>query len=172
MALDILRRTGGWCVELMVPIKVGVKEVDQIEIKPPTIAVMTRWQRGDIPSSMALLAELSGVPEMALTNISYPDADRVLLALYSVVPKPMQADFTAGARPLATPEELMPEPEAGTRPLAQDDPRFPQHDGPVVPLGPVPAAPPAPPPEPPPMPGTDVGVGFDMGGRDAYKRAG
>jgi hypothetical protein len=170
MALDILRRTGGWCVELAVPIKVGVKEVDQIEIKPPTIAMMTRWQRGDIPSSMALLAELSGVPELALTNISYPDADRVLLALYSVVPKPMQADFTAGERPLATPEELMPKPDPGTRPVAEDDSRFPQHDGPVQPL--KPPEPPSPPPMPPPMPGTDAGVGFDMGGREVFKRAG
>jgi hypothetical protein len=157
MPLDILRRNGGWCVELIVPIKQGDRTIDQIEIKPPTIGTMTRWQRGYISSTMALLADLSGIPENVLNGISYPDADRVLLALYNIVPQPIKTAFTEGQRPLSTPEEEMPAPEPGTRPLAEDDPRFPQHDGPVEPLGP-PQPPPLPPQPIPPQEG--LGLSF------------
>ena len=149
MALDILRRTGGWMVELAVPIKVGNKDVTEIEIKAPTISILTRWQSGAIASSMALLSELCGIPEQSLVNIAYPDADRVLMALFNVVPQPIKSDFTAGARPLASEGDQIPEPDPGTRPVAVDDPRFPHHDGPVQPLAPAPPPSPEPPPPPP-----------------------
>src|SRR4249920_3873386 len=109
--ITTIRRTGGWCVELAAPLQMGGKIVDQIEIKPIDIATLTRWQRGDIGSSMALLSELCGIPEQILHTIKYPDADRVLLALYQTVPLPIQNDFTQGNRPLATAPEDMPPPE-------------------------------------------------------------
>jgi hypothetical protein len=130
--VDTLRKSGGWCVELTVPIKHGNRVIEEIDIKAPSIRTLTRWQRGQIPSSMALLSELSGISESVLDTITYPDADRVLLALFNVVPKPIQSDFSSGTRPLSTPVEELPEPAPGTRPVAQDDPRFPYHDGPVV----------------------------------------
>jgi hypothetical protein len=145
MTLDILRKAGGWCVELAVPIKNGVRDVDAIEIKAPSIRTLTRWQRGEITSSMALLAELSGIPETALESITYPDADRVLLALFNVVPQPIRQDFSNGTRPLTTPVEEMGEPVPGTRPVAPDDPRFPKHDGPII-ESPIAAAAPSPAP--------------------------
>jgi hypothetical protein len=165
MPLDILRRTGGWCVELVVPIRQGDRTIEQIEIKPPSIKTLTRWQRGQIPSSMALLAELSGISEALLVNITYPDADRVLLALFNIVPQAIKASFTDGDRPLASPEEAAPAPEPGQRPLADDDPRFPAADGPVVPLSPPP--PPQMPPQP--IPPQD-GLGFKMDAPDVMRR--
>jgi hypothetical protein len=162
MAIDILRKTGGWMVELVVPIRHGAKTIDTIEIKAPTIGVLTRWQRGDIASSMALLAELSDIPESILSTITYPDADRVLMALFNAVPKPIQTDFTNGNRPLATPPDEAPAPAPGSRPLAVDDPRFPQHEGTLSkPDQPVPVPAPAPPPAPAPAAESGIGIAMD-----------
>jgi hypothetical protein len=165
MPLDILRRTGGWCVELIVPIKQGDRTIEQVEIKPPSIKTLTRWQRGQIPSTMALLSELCGISEALLVNITYPDADRVLLALFNIVPQAIKSDFTEGQRPLASMDEEEPVPEPGARPLAEDDPRFPQHDGPVVPLSPPP--PPNMPPQPIPP---QEGIGIKMDAPDVMRR--
>jgi hypothetical protein len=125
MPLDILRRTGGWCVELAVPVKHGMQTIDAVEIRAPSIETVVRWGQGEFPSSMALLAELSGVPEMVLRQITYPDADRIIMALYSVMPQPLKNDFTNAVRPLATPPDQLPPEEPGTRPVDQTDPRFP-----------------------------------------------
>jgi hypothetical protein len=126
MSIDIMRRTGGWVVELAVPIKHGSATIDTIEIRPPTIDTVVRWGEGGFPSSMALLADLSGVPERVLRQISYPDADRVMMALYNIVPQQLKTDFTSGnGRPLATPADELPPEEPGARPVDQTDPRFP-----------------------------------------------
>jgi hypothetical protein len=134
MPLDIMRRTGGWVVELAVPIKHGSTTIDTIEIRPPTIDTVVRWSDGTFPSSMALLADLSGLPEMVLRQITYPDADRIMMALYNVVPQPLKSDFTNAVRPLATPLDELPPDEPGARPVDQTDPRFPA-DPMVRPLG-------------------------------------
>jgi hypothetical protein len=168
MALDTLRKTGGWCVELFVPLKWGARTVDTIEIRSPTIGILTRWQRGDIPSSMALLAELSDIPESILNTITYPDADRVLLAMFNAVPKPIQADFSSGVRPLSTPPDEAPVPVPGSRPLAVDDTRFPLHDGTLSKPEPVEPAPTTPPPTPAEL--GAPGVGFAMDGPPMIKK--
>jgi hypothetical protein len=168
MAIDTLRKTGGWCVELFVPLKWGARTIDAIEIRSPTIGILTRWQRGDIPSSMALLAELSDIPESILNTITYPDADRVLLAMYNAVPKPIQSDFSEGARPLATPPEVAPVPVPGSRPLAVDDPRFPKHDGTLSQPDPEPE--PAPAPAPAPASAPHGGIGISMDGPPAIRK--
>lgn len=155
MAGDVLRRTGGWCVELMLPLKHGGGTIDAIEIRPPDLNTVTRWGRGEIPSSLALLAELCGVPERALRCITYPDADRLILALFNVVPQQIKNDFTNGAYPLATPDELLPAEEPGTRELDPEDPRFPKSDVPVR-------------PKPRPVEPTG-GAGFDLDGPEAMK---
>jgi hypothetical protein len=129
MSLDILRRTGGWCVELIQPvIHKGVK-IDQIEIRSPDLSQVARWGRGEIPSTMRMLQELSDTPEIALLSLKYPDVDRVLMAYYQVVPQSMKDDFTNSRLPLITPPELMTEETARTN--DQLDPRFPKADGPV-----------------------------------------
>jgi hypothetical protein len=166
MALDTLRKTGGWCVELYVPLKWGARTVDTIEIKAPTIGLLTRWQRGDIPSSMALLAELSDIPESILNTITYPDADRVLLAMFNVVPKPIQSDFSNGVRPLSTPPDEAPEPAPGSRPLAVDDPRFPKHEGTLS----QPEPEPVPAPAPAPAPASTGGIGVSMDGPSVIRK--
>jgi len=73
MTLDILRKTGGWCVELNQPLKLGPnKEITAIEIRPTTADQMIRWGQQRIPSTLALLSELCDVPEKVLQP-SEPD---------------------------------------------------------------------------------------------------
>jgi hypothetical protein len=130
MTIDILRKTGGWCVELMRQITYKGKTIDQIEIRSPDLSQVARWGRGEVPSSMAMLAELSDVPEVALLSLTYPDVDRILLAYFQTIPKSMQDDFSSGRISLVTPPELLPEDQGRA-----DDPidaRFPKSDGPVT----------------------------------------
>ena len=130
MSLDILRRNGGWCVELVQPIVHRGKKIETIEIRSPDLGQVARWGRREVPSSMAMLQELSDVPEAALLSLKYPDVDRVLMAYFNVIPKPMQDDFSNNRVPLVTPPELLPEEDR----IANDpvDPRFPKADGPVA----------------------------------------
>jgi hypothetical protein len=137
MAFDIMRRTGGWAVELATPIKHANQTIEVVEIRPLTIETMVRWSSGQFPSSLALLAELSGIPEMVLRQISYPDADRVMLALYNVVPQALKDDLTNGVRPMATPADAVPPEEPGARAVDQNDPRFPAETT-VLPIRPPP----------------------------------
>jgi hypothetical protein len=128
LSLDILRRTGGWCVELVQPVSHKGEKIDQIEIRSPDLRQVARWGRGEVPSSMAMLAELSDVVEGALLSLKYPDVDRVLMAYFQCIPKSMQEDFSNGRMPLVTPPELLPEDARGDD---QIDPRFPRAEGPV-----------------------------------------
>lgn len=153
MTLDILRRTGGWCIELQQPLRLGpTKEITQIEIRPTTADHMIRWGQQRIPSTLALLAELTDVPERVLRQLPSHDFDRVMRALIvGIMPEVMKVDVEQGTRPLATPESEIPEQEAYVPPPDQIDPRFPAVDGPVVRMPPGPIIQPKPPEEPAPM---------------------
>lgn len=164
MTLDILRRTGGWCVELQQPLKLGPgKEISQIEIRPMTADQTIRWAEERIPSTLALLSELCDVPEKAIRQLPQTEFDRVMMALTSVVSNTVKKSWEAGTRPLATPEEQVSpdEPELFVPAVDQIDPRFPAADGPVVRMGTAPL-------KPPPRRGADDdddgggGSGMDM----------
>jgi hypothetical protein len=149
MTLDILRKTGGWCVELQQPLKHGPKhEINQIEIRPCTADHMIRWAQEKIPSTLALLSELSDVPERLLRQLPSHDFDRVMLALAHLLPNIIKKDWEEGNRPIATPDEELPAHEAYVPAPDQVDPRYPSAQGPVVrmPPGPI-MAPPKPTPE-------------------------
>lgn len=154
MTLDILRRTGGWCVELAVPLRHGPgREIEQIEIRTATADQIIRWTQGQIPSLMSLLSELCGVSEMMLRQLSSGDFERVTMAMLSVIPSIIKESWERGERPLATPVEELPQ-ELSAPPPDQIDPRFPAADGPVrrlqkrePPRAPAPELPPEPPPE-------------------------
>lgn len=127
----ILRKTGGWAVELISPIRdKNGTEIDTIEIRQLDFDLSIKWSRAEIPSFLALLAILSNIPEKVLRTLVYPDVDRVLLAFFNVLPPAIQGDFTKGVMPIATPLEELPEAERGPLP-DPIDPRFPRADGPV-----------------------------------------
>jgi hypothetical protein len=133
MTLDILRRTGGWCVELQQPLKSHTGEITAIEIRPPTAEIVIRWGNYEIESMLALLSRLCDLPERVLRQLPTADFDRVMFAFMNTVGSSIKADIEEGKRPLATPDELMPEPEKMVPAVDQRDPRFPDPgSGPVV----------------------------------------
>lgn len=124
--MDTIRRNGGMRIELLSAIRAGDQDIDALEIRPFELDHTIRWGRGEITSTLGLLAELTGVPEAALRRISQADVDRVMLAFCTMMPAKIREDFEAGSRPLATP---------GPNDLqTSHDPRFPQTDEPVVPF--------------------------------------
>jgi hypothetical protein len=134
MSLDILRRTGGWCVELQQPLKHHTGDITAIEIRPPTADIIIRWTNFEIQSMLALLSRMCGLQEKLLRQLPSPDFDRVMLAFMNVAGPQIKADCESGKRMLATPEEDLPESEK-IPPPDQQDPRFPAAEGPVVRLG-------------------------------------
>ena len=143
MSLDILRKTGGWCVELQQPLVGHGKTHTAVEIRPCTADHVIRWGQWQIPSQLALLAELCDIPEKVLRQLPNYDFERVMLAFANLIPVLIRKDFDEGTRPLASPEEDLPVVERGVPPPDQVDPRFPAHDGPIVRMQPKPM------PEPP-----------------------
>jgi hypothetical protein len=127
MTLDILRKTGGWCVELQQPLKTHSGAVSAIEIRPPSADHVIRWGAYEIPSMLALLSELCGLSEKELRQLPATEFSRVMFAFNSVLPPTIDTK----ERLLATPEEQMPVSEQ-VPPPDQDDPRFPAAGGPVV----------------------------------------
>jgi hypothetical protein len=131
MTLDILRKTGGWAVELAQPLKHHTGDITVIEIRPPTADLVIRWGNFEIQSMLALLSRLCGLPESLLRQLPQSDFNRVMLAFMNVVGPDIKADCESGKRLLATPDEDLPESEK-IPPPDQQDPRFPDAGGPVV----------------------------------------
>jgi hypothetical protein len=165
-----MRRDGSFVVELYTPLKYQGRGVDHIIIQAPRYEHTIRWNRGDIPSGFALLAELCGLPERLLRQVMSPDIERITVALFSQA-KFAQADVFEGRRPLATPDELLPEPEPESQMVDQVDPRFPHFEGPIKrfpgpPITQVPGTAPSPTPTPA-TPSDDFDLG--LAGPEAMK---
>jgi hypothetical protein len=131
MTIDILRKTGGWCIELQQPLKHRGNDITSVEIRPPTADLVIRWQGFEIVTMLAFLSRLCELPEKLLRQLPQHDFDRVMFAFMHVVGPQIRAECEEGKRMLATPEEDLPESER--IPVSdQIDPRFPATDGPVV----------------------------------------
>ena len=170
-----MRRDGTFVVELYTPLKYGNREIDHIVIQAPRYEHTIRWNRGEIPSGFALLSELCSLPERLLRQAMGPDIDRITLALFTQA-KFAQADIFEGRRPLATPDEQLPEQEPETRVVDQVDPRFPHVEGPIkrFPTPPVTHVPGAQAPTPqapgaPPPPPEDDNFDLGLAGPEAMK---
>jgi hypothetical protein len=159
------RRDGSWVVELAIPLQHAGKQLDELRLKPLSMGQLVRWNNEQIPSVMALMAELTDLPELLLRQITFPDVDRVMLVFASMMPPVIQQAMTNGSRPMATPDQLLPQGyTADTQVVDQSDPRFPHVDGPVrrfpappvVNLPPGQHAPPQSPPPPVPQPPQDT----------------
>ncbi|PWT74796.1 MAG: hypothetical protein C5B60_06265 [Chloroflexi bacterium] len=130
MADITMKKSGTWLVELNRPLMHRGKEIAQLEIKPPNWDQQIRLAEQKIVSMLGLLAEMCGLPEQLLREMTYPDVDRVMLAFHSCLPPIMQQEFQQQRHALATPTEQLPEP-ADVGVSDQDDPRFPKMEGTV-----------------------------------------
>jgi hypothetical protein len=138
VTIDILRKTGGWCVELQTPLSYRGKTIDSIEVRMSTANDTIRWLDGHIPSALALLSRLCDLPEPLLRQLVDRDFDRVMMALFNCVSSSVRTDLERGQKPMATPEEDLPEDQQGVPVNDQVDPRFPAVDGPVRRFKPTP----------------------------------
>lgn len=163
------RRDGTFVVELYTPIKYQNRDIDHIVIQAPRYEHNIRWNRGDIPSGFALLSELCNLPERVLRQAVGPDIEHITLA-FGAQARFAHTDVFEGRRPLATPDEQLPEEQPETKLGDQIDPRFPHFEGPIkrFPTPPVtqvpgtqapnPQAPNAPPSAPPPEENFNLGL--------------
>lgn len=125
-----LKRDGSWAVELNTPLKHRGQIIDTIIVHPTNFEQVVRWGRREIPSQLALLAELTNLPERLLRMLVYPDSDRVLIAMMGVLPNSIAMDLREGKILLATPDEFLPPVDTLEGQVAdQDDPRFPHVPG-------------------------------------------
>lgn len=125
-----IKRNGGWTIEL----STFIGKVDKLDIQPCSLDHTIRWARKEIPSVLALLAELTGVKESELKKLTGQDSDRVFIAFSFIVPQQIKKDFEEGTRPLATPVEAMTGEqryEEIDSQVDEQDPRFPKVQGEV-----------------------------------------
>lgn len=149
------KRDGSWVVELAIPLQHAGHQLDELKIRPLTMGQLVRWNNNEIPSILALMAELTDLPELLLRQITFPDVDRVMLVFASMMPPVIQQAMSNNSRPVATPDDMLPQVRSAENQIVdQIDPRFPHVDGPVrrfpappvVNLPPSQHAPPAPQP--------------------------
>jgi hypothetical protein len=178
---DTLHADGGWTVELVMPIKKSSGDtISAITIRPVELEQTIRWARGEYPSTLALLAEMSKLPESMLRSLKYPDVDRVLLAYSQVIPPTIRKEFEEGVRPIATPDDLLPRGDKQSVGNTEGDPRFPKVAGPVQRFVDPPTEPPqtaGPPPRragqrPQPQPDVEEQGGIATMMPEAAKRVG
>jgi hypothetical protein len=148
-----MRKHGGWCVELVHPLKHQGADIAAIEIRRPNADQVIRWRQGHYASILAFVSQLCGVSERLLRQLDSDDFDRIIFAFMNCMPPAIKDDLESSGKPLATPDEELSRIEPAPVP-DQRDPRFPAVDGPVVRLAekkPPPEEPPAMDFSPPPV---------------------
>jgi hypothetical protein len=125
---------GGRRVYFYVLQRLTGREVSNVTIKPCQLDHLMRWRDGQIESSLSLLAQLTGLSELELRQITFPDAERLLNAFLEVLPSTIRDDIESGRNPagaasmpdFSEPIEPQPEypPETPPMPSRNGDPSF------------------------------------------------
>lgn len=112
-------RIGGRTIELLIPYEHQGRKIEVIHLKPIMFDHMLRWQQGAFASSLVLLVAISGETESTLRMLRYPDVDRVLDAMMSMLPDAIRQDIVNGVIPKgpAPPAEI---PETMNGPAAPE----------------------------------------------------
>lgn len=104
-------RLGGRTIELFVPIEhLGGKKITEIAFGPIRFDHTLRWQEGQLSSVLTLMAEVSGLDEVTLRQLAYPDADRVMEAFISMLPPEIRENLGGRVTPPPTPIDDQPKP--------------------------------------------------------------
>jgi hypothetical protein len=96
VALD---KSGGRRIELFIPFDYEGKMVEAVEIGAPQFDHVIRWQGGEYKNALALLSAMSGMTQVCLRKLRYPDAERVFAAFMDMLPDVIRADVQAGVAP-------------------------------------------------------------------------
>jgi hypothetical protein len=96
VALD---KSGGRRIELFIPFDYEGKMVEAVEIGAPQFDHVIRWQQGEYKNAVALLSAMSGMTQVCLRKLRYPDAERVFAAFMDMLPDVIRADVQAGVAP-------------------------------------------------------------------------
>jgi hypothetical protein len=94
-----LDKSGGRRIELFVPFEYEGKMVEAVEIGAPQFDHVIRWQEGEYKNALALLSAMSGMTQVSLRKLRYPDAERVFVAFMDMLPDVIRADVQAGIAP-------------------------------------------------------------------------
>lgn len=92
-------KRGGRVIELYIPFEVSGKKIDTVTLAPFEYGHVVRWQQGYYKGQSALLGELSGLDEVVLYKIRYPDIDRVLMAFFEMMPAEIRDNMLNGRVP-------------------------------------------------------------------------
>jgi len=98
IALD---KSGGRRIELFIPFEYEGMMVEVIEIGAPQFDHVIRWQEGEYKNALALLSAMSGMTQLCLRKLRYPDAERVFAAFMDTLPDVIRADVQGGVAPRA-----------------------------------------------------------------------
>jgi hypothetical protein len=131
MAVVTLKRDNSWAIELHTPLQGPQGEIAVLTIKPLSLDQIVRWGREEIPSQLALLAEMTGVQERLLRLLVAPDIDNMLIAFSAILPASVLGSIRDRNTSMATPEEKLVEQEPPGGIPDQKDPRFPHVAGEV-----------------------------------------
>lgn len=91
-------------VGLYLPFTAAGLRIEAITFEPCTFGHLLRWQAGAIPSSIALMMELSKRTLHEIETIRYPDDSRVMAAFLDHIHPTIADDIRAGVRPRASGE--------------------------------------------------------------------
>jgi hypothetical protein len=112
-------RQGGHSIELLIPFEHQGRKIEAIQLKPFLFDHTLRWQRGAFPTSLSLLAALTGENEGTLRLLRYPDVDRVLAQMMAMAPAHIRDAIYSGQIP--EPREPPPAPPQPEEPAAPEE---------------------------------------------------
>ncbi len=83
---EVHKRDGSHVIELFVPVTWNMATFDSVHIRPILFDHVERYQAGEYPSLLALLSELTHMPEEKMRAIGFIDFQRVMSAFTMMLP--------------------------------------------------------------------------------------
>lgn len=107
-------KMGGRTIEFYIPFEWMGKKHERISFSPFNLGHVEKWRQGYYKGIKHMMSELSGISEEVITQIKYPDADRVMTEFFMLVPddlKPVLKDGWADNNPVSQDIQPNDEPE-------------------------------------------------------------
>lgn len=92
-------KLGGAKVDLFIEITVLGKKITEVRFKPFEWGWEIQWREGRIPSSLALLSTMTGMPQATLRRLTKVDYERVSAMMSVMVPDVIREAMASGQWP-------------------------------------------------------------------------